>query len=45
MKNKRIDHRSKIMLKHLDIFTEKFTICFSKTGKTVNVPEFGFDKF
>ena len=45
MKNKRIDHRSKIMLKRLDIFTENFTIFFSNTGKTVNVPEFGFDKF
>ena len=45
MKNKRIDHISKIMSKRHDIFTEIFTILFPNAGKTVNVPEFKFDKF
>ena len=45
MKNKWIDHVSQIMLKRQDIFTENFTIFFSNAGKTVNVPEFEFDKF
>ena len=45
MKNKRIHHVSKIMLKRHDIFTENFTIFFSNAGKTVNVPELEFDKF
>ena len=33
MKNKRIDHVSKIMSKHHDIFTENFTMIFSNAGK------------
>ena len=37
MKNKRIDHISKILSKRYDIFTENFTIFFSNAGKTVNV--------
>ena len=45
MKNKRIDHISKIMSKRHDIFTENFTIFFPNAGKTVNMPEFDFDKF
>ena len=45
MKNKRIYHISKIMLKRHDIFTENFTILFSNAGKTVNMPEFESDKF
>ena len=45
MENKRIDHISKIMAKHHDIFTGNFTIYFSNAGKTVNVPEFEFYKF
>ena len=45
MKNKRIDHISKIMSKFHDIFTENFTIFFSNAEKTVNVHDFEFDKF
>ena len=45
MKNKRIDHISKIMSKRHYIFTENFTIFFSNAGKTTNFPEFEFDKF
>ena len=45
MQYKQIHHISKIMLKCHDIFTENFTIYFSNAGKTVNVPEFEFDKF
>ena len=45
MKNKRIVHISKIMSKRHDIFTENFTIFFLNAGKTLNVPEFEFDKF
>ena len=45
MKNKLIGHISKIMSKSHDIFTVNFTIFFSNAGKTVNVPEFEFDKF
>ena len=41
MKNKRIDHISKIMSKRQDIFTENFTIFYSNA----NVPEFEFNKF
>ena len=44
MKTKRIDHISKIMSKRHDIFTENFTILSSNAGKTLNVPEFEFDK-
>ena len=35
MKNKRIDHISKIMSKRHGNFTENFTIFFSNAGKTV----------
>ena len=44
MKNKRIDHISKIVSKRHDIFTENFTILSSNAGKTLNVSEFEFDK-
>ena len=37
MKNKRIDHISKIMSKRHGSFTENFTIFFIKTGKTENM--------
>ena len=43
MKNKRIDHKSKVMSKRHGIFTENFTIAFSNAGKTTNVPKFEFD--
>ena len=42
MKNKRIDHMSKIMSKRLGVFPENFF--FSNAGKTEHVPEFKFDK-
>ena len=45
MKNNRIDHINKIMSKLHDIFTKNFTIFFSNAEKTVNVPDFEFDKF
>ena len=45
MKNKQIDHISKIMSKRNDIFAENFIIFFPNAGKTANVPEFEFDKF
>ena len=45
MKNKSIDHISKVMSKLLGIFTEKFTIFFSNARKTENVPESKFDIF
>ena len=44
MKNKRNDHIGKIVSKRHGIFTENFTILFSKAGKTRNMPEFEFDK-
>ena len=44
MKNKRIDHISHMSKLH-DIFTENFTIFCSNAEKTVNVPDFEFDKF
>ena len=44
MNSKQFDHVSIIMSKRHDIFTENFTIFFSNAGKTVNVPEFEFDK-
>ena len=43
MKNKRIDHISKIMAKRHGIFSENFTTFFSNAAKTGNVPEFEFD--
>ena len=45
MKNKRIDHMSKIMSKRQGIFTKNFTIFFSSTRKIGNMPEFEFDNF
>ena len=45
MKNKRIDHISKIMSNRSNIFTDNFTIFISNAEKTVKVPEFEFDKF
>ena len=45
MKNRRIDHISKIMSKRHGIFAENFTIFFSNAGKVGHVPEFRFDKF
>ena len=41
MKNKRIDHISKIMLKRHGVFTEIYTFFFSSTERA----EFEFDKF
>ena len=43
MKNKRIDHISKIMSRRHDIFTENFTISFLNAGRAGNVSEFEFD--
>ena len=45
MKNKRLDHVSKIMSKRHCVFTENFIIFVSNAGKTGNKPEFEFDKF
>ena len=45
MRNKTIDLISNIMSKRHGIFTENFTIFFSKAGKTGYVPVFKFDKF
>ena len=45
MKNKQIDHMSKIMSKRQGIFNENFTISFSNARKTGNMPEFEFYKF
>ena len=45
MKNKRIDHMSKIMSKRHGIFTEHLPFFFSNAGKSVNMLEFEFDKF
>ena len=45
MKNKRIDHLSKIVSKCHGIFNENCTIFFSNAGKTGNVPEFELYKF
>ena len=44
MRNKRIDHISKIMSKRHGISIENFTISFSNVGKTENVPKFEFNK-
>ena len=43
MKNKQIDHISKVMCR--GIFKENFTIFVSNAGKTGNLPEFEFSKF
>ena len=45
MKNKRIDHISKIMSTRHSIFTENFPMFFSNAGKTEDVLEFEFHKF
>ena len=45
MKNKQIDHISKIMSKRHDIFTKNFIIFFSNAGKAVKAPEPAFYKF
>ena len=45
MKNKQIDHKSKVMSKRHGIFTKNFKISLSNAGKTINGPEFEFDKF
>ena len=45
MKNKQIDHLSKIIWKLHVIFAKNFTIFFWIAGKTRNVLEFEFDKF
>ena len=49
MKNKEIDHISKIMSKSHGIFTENFAVFFfvffSNRGETRNVLETEFDKF
>ena len=48
MKNKEIDHISKIMSKSHGIFTENFTVFwgfFSNGGETRSVLETEFDKF
>ena len=45
MKNKPIDHISKIMSKGNRAFTKNFTIFFPNVGKTANVPQLKFDKF
>ena len=42
MKNKRIDHISKITSKCHGIFSENFTMIFSNAGKTGNVLESNF---
>ena len=39
MKNKRLDHISKIMLKRHIIFTKNYTTSFSNARKTRNVPD------
>ena len=45
MKNKLIEQISKIISKRYDIFTKNFIFSFQMQEKTVNVPEFEFDKF
>ena len=45
MKNKEIDHISKIVPKRQGIFTKSSLYLFSNAEKTGNVPEFEFDKF
>lgn len=45
MRNKRIDHVSKIMSNRPDIFTDNYTIFPSNTENTGKVPEFEYNKF
>ena len=45
IKNKRIDHVSKIMSKRPDIFTDNYTISPSNAEKTGEVSEFEYNKF